>query len=66
MKILLLNYEFPPIGGGAGKATSNLARELARAGQGRPSGGCAHIQNKRSARKRDNSWIYLIPCDELA
>jgi glycosyltransferase involved in cell wall biosynthesis len=32
MKILLLNYEFPPIGGGAGKATYNLARELARLG----------------------------------
>jgi len=32
MKILLLNYEFPPIGGGAGKATYNLAKELARLG----------------------------------
>ncbi|MBC2717011.1 MAG: glycosyltransferase family 4 protein [Desulfobacteraceae bacterium] len=32
MNILLLNYEFPPIGGGAGKATYNLARELARLG----------------------------------
>ncbi len=32
MKILLLNYEFPPIGGGAGKATCNLAKELARLG----------------------------------
>jgi len=28
MKILLLNYEFPPLGGGAGNATANLAREL--------------------------------------
>ena len=32
MKILLLNYEFPPLGGGAGKATYNLAKELARVG----------------------------------
>ncbi|RJP84778.1 MAG: glycosyltransferase family 1 protein [Desulfobacteraceae bacterium] len=32
MNILLLNYEFPPIGGGAGKATHNLARELAGLG----------------------------------
>jgi len=32
MKILLLNYEFPPLGGGAGKATYNLARELAALG----------------------------------
>lgn len=32
MKILLLNYEFPPLGGGAGRATYNLARQLARDG----------------------------------
>ncbi len=28
MNILLLNYEFPPLGGGAGNATANLARQL--------------------------------------
>ena len=28
MKILLCNYEFPPLGGGAGVATYNLAKEL--------------------------------------
>ncbi len=32
MNILLLNYEFPPIGGGGGKAAYNLARELAGLG----------------------------------
>lgn len=32
MKILLLNSEYPPIGGGAGNATANLARELAGMG----------------------------------
>lgn len=32
MRILLINYEFPPLGGGAGNATQNIARELARAG----------------------------------
>ncbi|WP_428564570.1 MAG: glycosyltransferase family 4 protein [Solidesulfovibrio sp. DCME] len=31
-RILLLNYEYPPIGGGAGNATANLARELAGLG----------------------------------
>lgn len=30
MKILMLNYEFPPIGGGGGKAHLNLLREYAR------------------------------------
>lgn len=28
LNLLLLNYEYPPIGGGAGNATANLAREL--------------------------------------
>jgi glycosyltransferase involved in cell wall biosynthesis len=32
MNLLLLNYEFPPVGGGAGKATYNLAAELALLG----------------------------------
>lgn len=32
MKLLLINYEFPPVGGGAANATSFLARELASAG----------------------------------
>lgn len=32
MKILLLNYEFPPMGGGAGNATYNIAKELVALG----------------------------------
>ena len=32
MRILILNYEFPPLGGGAGKATYNLAKELVNLG----------------------------------
>jgi glycosyltransferase involved in cell wall biosynthesis len=32
MKILILNYEFPPMGGGAGSATYNVAKELALLG----------------------------------
>jgi glycosyltransferase involved in cell wall biosynthesis len=32
MRILLLNYEFPPMGGGAGRATYNIAKQLARLG----------------------------------
>jgi glycosyltransferase involved in cell wall biosynthesis len=28
MRILLINYEFPPLGGGAGNATKNVAKEL--------------------------------------
>lgn len=32
MRILLINYEFPPIGGGAGTASYNIARWLTRLG----------------------------------
>lgn len=32
MKVLLLNYEFPPAGGGAGFATYNIGRELIKLG----------------------------------
>ena len=32
MNFILLNYEFPPLGGGAGNATAELARALVRAG----------------------------------
>jgi glycosyltransferase involved in cell wall biosynthesis len=32
MRILLLNYEYPPLGGGAGIATAALAKELASRG----------------------------------
>jgi len=32
MRLLLINYELPPIGGGGGRATLRLAREFVRAG----------------------------------
>ncbi len=32
MNLIILNYEFPPLGGGAGNATRNIARELAQRG----------------------------------
>ena len=32
MRLLLINYEFPPLGGGAGNATDHIAAELAAAG----------------------------------
>jgi glycosyltransferase involved in cell wall biosynthesis len=32
MRILLINYEYPPIGAGAGNATANIARALAALG----------------------------------
>ena len=32
MKILLLNYEYPPVGGGGGHVSHQLARELVKMG----------------------------------
>lgn len=32
MRVLIINYEFPPIGGGAGRATWHLCQELAKIG----------------------------------
>jgi glycosyltransferase involved in cell wall biosynthesis len=32
MRVLLLNYEYPPVGGGAGYATANIARSLVQLG----------------------------------
>ncbi len=32
MRILILNHEFPPLGGGAGRVSYEIARELVRAG----------------------------------
>lgn len=32
LRLLLLNYEYPPVGGGAGSATANMAREMAALG----------------------------------
>ena len=31
-RVLILNYEYPPLGGGAGNATAHTAREMARQG----------------------------------
>jgi len=32
LRLLFINYEFPPIGGGGGRATANIVRELAAMG----------------------------------
>jgi len=32
MRLLFINYEFPPLGGGAGRATAQIARQMARMG----------------------------------
>ena len=34
MQLLLLNYEYPPLGGGAGRAMQSIAKELSKMGHG--------------------------------
>jgi len=59
MRILLLNYEFPPVGGGAGRATYNIARELVRLGHN-----VDVLTSRMKGHKRheviDNIMIYRV------
>jgi glycosyltransferase involved in cell wall biosynthesis len=57
MNILIINYEFPPIGGGAGQACYNIARELARGG-GRVSVLTARYGNQPERETLDGISVY--------
>ena len=59
MHILLINSEYPPIGGGAGNASANIARELAALGL-QVSIVTAHFGNQPKQENRDNVTIYRI------
>ena len=60
MHILIINSEYPPIGGGAGNASANIARELAALGI-QVSVVTAHFDNQPHQEIRDNVTIYRIP-----
>lgn len=51
MHVLVVNYEFPPLGGGAGRGTYNLARELAANG---------HTVDVLTSRASDAQKIELV------
>lgn len=55
MKVLLLNYEFPPAGGGAGYATLNIAKRL------RTMGIEADVLTARITDERDGDVIDDVP-----
>ena len=59
MHILLINSEYPPIGGGAGNASANIARELAALGL-QVSIVTAHFGNQPKLEIHDNVTIYRI------
>jgi glycosyltransferase involved in cell wall biosynthesis len=60
MHILLINSEYPPIGGGAGNASANIARELAALGI-QVSVVTAHFGDQPHREIRDNVTVYRIP-----
>ena len=70
MRILLLNYEYPPLGGGAGIATAALAQELAARGVAVDvvtAGAGAAGERRTSARlegtlAEERLSLYRVPC----
>lgn len=60
MRILLMNYEFPPTGGGAGRATYNIARQLARLGHD-VDVLTSRYNGEKSYEETDGITIYKVP-----
>lgn len=60
MKILLLNYEFPPMGGGAGNATYNIARELVALGL-QVDVLTSKIREQKAEETIDGFRVYRVP-----
>jgi glycosyltransferase involved in cell wall biosynthesis len=58
MRILILNYEFPPLGGGAGRATLNIAKELVK--QGHQVDIITSKYNDHTPRKDSKATIYSV------
>jgi glycosyltransferase involved in cell wall biosynthesis len=56
LRVLLLNYEFPPLGGGAGIASAALARRLASRGV------VVDVVTSRPSGARDSEQVAGIPC----
>jgi len=60
MHILLLNYEFPPAGGGAGFATYNIGRELVKMGV-KVDVLTSRIEGETDGAILDGMRIYRVP-----
>lgn len=61
MKILSLNYEYPPLGGGAGALSEDLNRQLAAAGH-RVCVVTMHYPGLPKQETKDGVEIFRIPC----
>jgi glycosyltransferase involved in cell wall biosynthesis len=61
MRILVLNHEFPPIGGGGGRAAEGICQTLAKRGH-EIKVLTAHIKDLPREEQRDGYRILRIPC----
>src|SRR5947209_11311655 len=59
MRILLLNYEFPPVGGGAATASAQIAGHLARRGV-EVAVLTSHFKGLARKERRDGYTIYRV------
>lgn len=60
MNILIINYEFPPVGGGGGIATYYIARELSRAGLN-VSVLTSQFRGQRRCEALEGIHVYRVP-----
>ena len=60
MNILIINYEFPPIGGGGGIATYYIARELCRKGH-QVTVLTSHFKELRWYEELEDIQVYRVP-----
>lgn len=60
MKVLLINYEYPPVGGGASNATREIARALLKLGH-TPTVLTAKYRNRLPDRKNPGIKIIQVP-----
>ncbi|HEX9838939.1 MAG TPA: glycosyltransferase family 4 protein [Anaerolineales bacterium] len=60
MRILVLNHEFPPIGGGGGRAAEDICRELSRRGY-EIKVLTAHIKGLPREEERDGYQVIRLP-----
>lgn len=60
LRTLIINYEFPPVGGGGGIATYYIARELARKGHG-VTVLTSHFRGLRWYEELEGVHLYRVP-----